>query len=243
MTIIRDHAALIDAWDISHPDTSSFSSVDMTSPHEMIAHFGVTADSPLNSYTAGKPLDQHARQFLGKRLDYIFFRQPNRHVIGKDSPVLSCSDTRVAFTDLVLGHKFSFSDHFGIEATFDIRIPDNHPEPTPHLTSTSIEAIIRTLTSCHHFSGNRSRRELITFGLCILLLLGLIMGSAWLPRSWNNSIFVLFTVFIAWLATTMFYEGFLYGRWELNALMNVIEELEIHQNHLDRNRGDRDSRI
>jgi len=45
---------------------------------------------------------------------------------------------------------------------------------------------------------------------------------------------VLFTVFVAWLATTMFYEGFLYGRWELNALMSIIEELDIYQNHLDR---------
>jgi sphingomyelin phosphodiesterase 2 len=31
----------------------------------------------------------------------------------------------------------------------------------------------------------------------------------------------------------MFYEGFLYGRWELNALMNVIEELEIYRNQLE----------
>jgi sphingomyelin phosphodiesterase 2 len=74
---------------------------------------------------------------------------------------------------------------------------------------------------------------LTIFGLCIPLLLALIIGSAWLPRSWNNSVFVLFTIFISWLATTMFYEGFLYGRWELNALMNVIEELEIYRNQLE----------
>ena len=240
MTIIRDHAALTDAWDVSHSTTSSSSSsVDMTSPLDMINHFGVTADSPVNSYSAGKPLDWHARKFLGKRLDYIFFRQPNRHAMKQHE--LSCNDTKVVFTDLVPGHRCSFSDHFGIEATLDIRIPDSdkgyssdsrsHTEPT--LTSTSIETIIQALSSCHRFSGHRSNRELTIFGLCILLLLALIIGSTWLPRSWTNSVFVLFTIFISWLATTMFYEGFLYGRWELNALMNVIEELEIYRNQLD----------
>lgn len=238
MTIIRDHAILTDAWEVSHP-AASLSSVDMTSPHEMINHFGVTADSPVNSYSAGKPLDPHTRKYLGKRLDYILYRQPNRHAIDKHSAVLSCSDAKVVFTSLVPGQDFSFSDHFGVEATLDICIPDgdfysdprSHSESV-HLNSTSIETTIQALKCCHGLSGRRSARELTIFGLCILLLLGLIVGSAWLPRSWNNPIFVLFTVFIAWLATTMFYEGFLYGRWELNALMNVIEELEIHHNHL-----------
>jgi sphingomyelin phosphodiesterase 2 len=245
MTVIRDHAALMDAWDASHSTVSSSSSVDMTSAREMITHFGITADSPVNSYSAGKQLEPHARKFLGKRLDYIFYRQPSRRSIDKYSPVLSCSDTKVVFTDLVPGHKFSFSDHFGLEATLDIHIPHSDTEysanlqlqsqTTSHLTSTSIEATIQSLTSCHHFSGHRSSRELIIFGLCIFLLICLIIGSAWLPQSWNNSIFVLFTVFIAWLATTMLYEGFLYGRWEANALLNIIEELEIHRDNLDRN--------
>jgi len=242
MIIIRDHASLMDAWDVSHPTASSSSaSVDMTSPHDMINHFGVTVDSPVNTYSAEKALDAHARKFLGKRLDYIFYRQPNRHAITQHSVELSCCDTKVVFTDLVPGHKCSFSDHFGLETTLDIHIPDSdkghpfesrsHIEPT--LTPTSIETTIQALSSCHHFSKHRSSRELTIFGLCILLLLALIIGSAWLPRSWNNSVFVLFTIFVSWLATTMFYEGFLYGRWELNALMNVIEELEIYRNQLD----------
>jgi sphingomyelin phosphodiesterase 2 len=243
MIILRDHAGLTDAWEVSNASSISSSSVDMTSPHEMINHFGVTADSPLNSYSAGKPLDSHAQKFLGKRLDYVFYRQPRRYPSQKRCPELSCGDSKVAFTNLVPGHKFSFSDHFGLEATLDIHIPNSDKEyssdlqshtGSTRLTSTSIETTIQALSSCHHFSGYRSSRELTIFGICILLLLALIISSAWLPRSWNNSIFVLFTVFIAWLATTMFYEGFLYGRWELNALMNVIEELEIYRSHLHR---------
>lgn len=246
MTVIRDHAALTDAWVVSHPALSNFS-VDMTSPHEMINHYGVTADSPVNSYSAGKPLDPHARKYLGKRLDYILYRQPSRPATSQPVPVLTCSDTKVVFTGMVPGHEFSFSDHFGLEATLHIRIPTEEsgypnnsqlqPEPTSQLTSTSITTVIQALTACYRFSRYRSTRELITFGLSILLLLGLIIGSAWLPTSWGNPLFLLFTVFVAWFATTMFYEGFLYGQWELNALRNVLEELEIHRNQLDRQAG------
>jgi sphingomyelin phosphodiesterase 2 len=52
-------------------------------------------------------------------------------------------------------------------------------------------------------------------------------GTAWLPVSWINPIFILLTIALSWLGTTMLYIGFVYGRWEVNALMNVVEELEI----------------
>jgi len=51
----------------------------MPSPSQAVEMFGVTADSPLkvlNTYSAGKYLDVHARALQGKRLDYIFFRTP-----------------------------------------------------------------------------------------------------------------------------------------------------------------------
>jgi sphingomyelin phosphodiesterase 2 len=31
----------------------------------------------------------------------------------------------------------------------------------------------------------------------------------------------------------MLYVGFVYGRWEVNALMNVIEELELYQKSME----------
>ena len=240
MTIIRDHANLVDAWVASHPP--SVLSIDQTSPRNMITHYGVTSDSPLNSYSAGKPLDPHARKHLGKRLNYIFYRQPKRHEIGVEgqnpAPVLSCSNSKVVFTENVPGHNFSYSDHFGLEATLDIHLPEVYPSPpTKQLDAASITTTIQALTSCYRFSRYRSSRELIVFGLCILLILGLIISSAWLPKSWINPIFVIFTVFVTWLGTTMLYEGFLYGRWELNALMSVIEELEMLRKHLDSRQG------
>jgi hypothetical protein len=41
--------------------------------------FGVTSDSPLNTYSAGKHLGVHARVGQGECLDYIFFVTPLPH--------------------------------------------------------------------------------------------------------------------------------------------------------------------
>jgi sphingomyelin phosphodiesterase 2 len=253
MTIIREHAALIDSWVVTHPNSGVSSASNTTpAPQDAVARFGVTADSPLNSYSAGKPLDPHARQFMGKRLDYILYRQPNRPYAPADMqfPVLAARDSRVVMTGRVPGFNFSFSDHFGLEATLEIRSPGHPPpalvvngspvapsspsEPTTSvLSDASITMTIQALTSCYRFSRHRSRREISVFILSLILLFALTVSSAWLPHSWINPIFLVFTIFIAWLATTMLYEGFLYGNWEARALMNVIEELEIHRKGLE----------
>ncbi|KDR85687.1 hypothetical protein GALMADRAFT_234701 [Galerina marginata CBS 339.88] len=224
MTVIFQHANLTDSWAATHP---SVNASQITAPLQAIQQLGITADSPLNSWSAGK---LHARGTWGKRLDYILYRQPNRP--GHNLPVLKAVDTKVVLTDPVPGKTFSLSDHFGLEATFEITESpdDNVPSPTKtELSSATIATTIQALTACYRFSRERSRKELIIFGLSMLVLVGVIVGTAWLPHSWINPIFILFTVFMAWLAITMLYEGFIFGNWECNALMNVIEELEIHR--------------
>jgi sphingomyelin phosphodiesterase 2 len=53
------------------------------------------------------------------------------------------------------------------------------------------------------------------------------VGSAWVPNAWANPAVVFIVVGLSWLATTTLYVGFIYGNWELNALKNVVEELEL----------------
>jgi sphingomyelin phosphodiesterase 2 len=236
MTIIRDYASLSDSWAL----TNSSSPTTPSSPHEAIHRHGVTADSPANSFSAGKPLEHYALKHFGKRLDYILFRQPHQYHPHHRAPVLEPKESKVVFTDKVPGSNFSYSDHFGLETTFEIIVPDDstpshptpppNPNPNPTLSPTSITTTLQALTSAYRLSLTRSQRELTIFGLCILLLLSLSLASAWLPpASWVNPMYMLLTIVVAWLATTMFYEGFLYGRWEVNALMNVIEELEVYR--------------
>lgn len=230
MTVIFQHADLKDSWAITHPNIQTS---HIVSAQQAIQQLGITADSPLNSWSAGK---LYARGTWGKRLDYVLYRQPNRP--GQTLPILKAIDTKVVLTEPVPGRPFSISDHFGLEATFEITAESSdetsdtypsQPQRPRELSNESAATTIHALTACYRFSRERSRKELIIFGFCLLVLVGVIIGTAWLPHSWINPIFILFTVFVAWLATTMLYEGFIFGNWECNALMNVIEELEIHR--------------
>jgi sphingomyelin phosphodiesterase 2 len=250
MAVIREYTGLSDAWADAHPTNPTTSS---PSAMDAITQFGVTADSPLNSYSAGKPIGPYARKFLGKRLDYILYRQPIRSPTRPDDPLplLKCTECNVVLTEKVPSRSFSYSDHFGLEATLEIRTGDRVPADLadPHnvwesgaanpasvaseLSGESLSTAMQALAACYRFSRQRARKELSLFAVCILVLLGLVVSSSWLPHAWINPIFILFTIFVAWVATTMLYEGFLYGNWECNALMNVIEELEIYKNTLD----------
>ncbi|KAG6873858.1 hypothetical protein C0995_010470 [Termitomyces sp. Mi166 len=236
ITIIKEHAALDDSWLVTHPPGNSLGHVSVSTPLEAIHKFGVTADSPVNSYSEGKPLDPYARKFWGKRLDYVFYRQPHRPNAGPDHvfPVLKATECKVVMTGKVPGFDFSFSDHFGLEATLEIQMSDpSLVARSSELSNASVTTVIEALTSCYKYSRQRARKELQVFGLCILLLVAIIIGGSWLPHAWINPVLFVATIFFSWLGTTMLYEGFLYGHWECNALTNVIEELEVHRKGLD----------
>jgi sphingomyelin phosphodiesterase 2 len=245
ITIIRDHAGLIDAWAVTDhsseaPSTSSNPRPRRSNPSalEAIRRYGITADSPLNSYTAGKPLDAHARRYFGKRLDYIFYRQAIRPYARPDDPMLKAIETKVVLTERVPQYEFSFSDHFGVECTFDIGPPEGEVDPTSSmgesgLSQASLSATIQTLTSAYRLSLARARKELFLFLFCLVVLVGAITGSAWIPHYWINPICVSVAAVVTWLGTTMLYEGVIYGRWEQNALRSLIEELEVPRRGLE----------
>ncbi|EJD03828.1 DNase I-like protein [Fomitiporia mediterranea MF3/22] len=233
MKIVRDHAELTDAWLQSHAAPTEVSTSGLT-PKTAIERFGITADSPLNSYSAGKDLEPFVKKTFGKRLDYVFFRQPVERYMS-ERPTLKCSHSQVVFTDRVPDRTFSFSDHFGLEATIDIVAP-YESEPTARtprssrlspLTDEIIATFIQALTVYYRLTQSRSRIELTIFATSVVVLIGLCVSSPWFTASWITPILVLVTILLAWLGTTMLYAGFIYGNWERRALMNVIEELEL----------------
>lgn len=241
MTVILEHAGLADSWAVTHPQITNAASI--STAVDAVSKLGITNDSPLNTWSAGKP---YAFGTWGKRLDYVLYRQPKRLYVSSTEtfPILQAIKSDVVLTAKVPGQIFSYSDHFGLEATLEIQtsapgmpLQDRQTELSP----ASVGKTIQALTECYRFSRQRGRRELTVFGLCLLLLAALTIGSAWLPHSWVNPIFLLFTIFVSWLATTMLYEGFLYGNWECNALMNVIEELEIYKKGLEIQSGGQQS--
>lgn len=75
IAILKSHAGLTDSYLTTHP-TANQSYGDHRSPQEGIDGFGMTCDSTLNTYSAGKPIPDNVTNQGGKRLDYIFHRQP-----------------------------------------------------------------------------------------------------------------------------------------------------------------------
>lgn len=233
--MIKGFGGLTDAW-LEVQRRNAQSNISLSSPPEnltpedAISIYGVTADSPLCSYSAGKPLDQFARKFFGKRLDYILYRQPSRYG-SQENPVMICSQSQVKFTEQVPGHLFSHSDHFGLEATFEINEPlgERQNHPPVGLSDELLATVINALTTCYRLSLERSRKELLFFVISILSLLALTIGTAWTPVSWINPVYILVTIVISWFGTTVLYTGFIYGNWERKALMTAIEDLEMHK--------------
>ena len=261
MTVIRDHASLFDAWEATHPAPSpSIASTSGLSPSLAVEMYGVTADSPLNTYSAGKSLDVHARMFHGKRLDYILFRDPVPPMApAAPPPTLVAEDTRVLLTDPVPGLPCSYSDHFGVSATLHIKHPRDEPNPatpddepvatqkltpvalstpdlarasTAKLTATDATAVLGSLAMCSRHAHARAKRHLLVFGFSVATLISLVGGAGRFPPE-ATPLVVLGSAVSTWLGTTMFYVGFVYGRWEVNALLNVIEELELYRKSVE----------
>lgn len=141
MSIIREHGRLIDSWAISHNDSFLPEADAVHEPHHALAAYGVTADSPLNTWSAHKNLDGVAARWKGKRLDYVLYRAPARPrgrrreakqqqnglALETDpfdlEPRLHCTSSLVVLTGKVPGIDMSLSDHFGVEAVLSIQVP------------------------------------------------------------------------------------------------------------------------
>ncbi|KAK8861473.1 hypothetical protein IAR55_002294 [Kwoniella newhampshirensis] len=75
VAILRNHANLSDSFLDNHQNANNYSS-----PHpsavDALSTYGMTCDSSLNTYSADKNISANIREQGGKRLDYIFYRQP-----------------------------------------------------------------------------------------------------------------------------------------------------------------------
>lgn len=204
---------------------------------------GATCDSPLNTYSAGKPIPQEVLSRGGKRLDYIFYRQPT-HGASKS---LRCSHPEIMLTEKVPGHPFSYSDHFGLCSTFLVEdIPPQRSSTDSNKASSlspllprstgrhdnaskteSIRDALAVIRSYAELSRRTAKIHLRLFFASIVLLVGLTVGSAFQPKSYLQPIFTLVGGALGAGGATMLYTGFIWGRWEAGLLSEVTDEMEL----------------
>lgn len=179
----------------------------------------ITCDSPRNTWTKGKKLDPFAVHHGGKRLDYILFRGPtnlpNR---------LACTSSHVTFTELARNLHVSYSDHFGVEATFSIApATGDRPSEVRQKCESKVDVLQRALRplyeSLHDAHAMQKRHMgvfLLLLALDVVLIAGVSCASAWLwfGRSVAPSIIIsVLIVLTSWAATTALYSGVVWGEW------------------------------
>lgn len=236
MKIMFSHANLIDTWTATHPPPPADPIGHNTHANAVAAMetFGLTVDTPLNTWSHGKPLDGFARRWLGKRLDYILYRSP-----APKKAALSVQSTKIVMTDNVPGQNFSYSDHFGLEATFTVDLRGsvghvgqaNEPTVDASMKELSDEELLTALGALAFEYGSakgRVQRHLACFGGCVAVLLLILLGSAWikLDSRWAAPVATLLGAFVTWAGTTSLYVGLVYGRWETGILTNLMAEVE-----------------
>lgn len=240
MKILFKYANLSDAWADTHPPPPAHPIGRNTAANaqEAMETFGLTVDTPLNTWSHGKPLDAFARRWLGKRLDYILYRSPR----PKQSS-LTVQSTQIVMTENVPGYDFSYSDHFGLEATFAIHRADEASHMGPlgvedaisnnKLSDEDLLTAIGALAFESHEAKTRANRHLAYFGGCVGLLLLILIGSAWIKvdSRWVGPVATFLGAVVTWWGTTSLYVGLVYGRWEKGILDNLMEEVDEHRHN------------
>lgn len=193
-----------------HDTFASFGSVNAESPD-----LGITCDSPKNTWTACKHLDERALRHSGKRLDYILFRGPT-----PDTNRLRCTQHKVVMTEPIRSYGVSYSDHFGVAASFEVKntkqsipllkdsVPDVLGRSLPLLQNALRQAYKRQRRSCQLFAG------LLTSA--IVLVAGNVCSAAWLLHGRTvapSLVTALMLIPVSWAGTTALYDGVVWGEW------------------------------
>jgi sphingomyelin phosphodiesterase 2 len=235
IAILRDVGELTDAYLQSHPSLPAHA-VSLPNqrgvrpePRRSISELGITCDSPLNTWTAGKPLDERALKGAGKRLDYIFFRGPMMQPGGprlQKQGRLRCAESSVVFTDLMEGHEISFSDHFGLEATIDIleesealiktSSPDDSQSVYNSRLSQTLTSSLSALSAALNASRSGQRAHFFVFTLIIILAFFAIgfSSSSKTGSGALNGLWTFIAVICGWIGSTAFYSAVVWGEWE-----------------------------
>lgn len=253
IALLRGYGGLRDSFVEAHPGANDPTPASLTAAMALESA-GMTCDSPLNTWSQGKPIPPNVTAAGGKRLDYIFYTPPRPPAHGQRG--LRCSASKVVLTDHIPGREMSVSDHFGLASTFVLSDGPVNPTPAsqaPLLLDSESESsvipptaggsvyelqradsgsdgAIRAALGALRAYGRLARARTLRFNalvlVCIVAVVGLTVGSAWQPKPWIQPIFTLLAFALGAFGATMVYVGWLWGRWEKGLLDEVTSEME-----------------
>ncbi|KAI9275302.1 Endonuclease/exonuclease/phosphatase [Helicostylum pulchrum] len=242
--LIHQHGFMSDSWFQVHgePDIDKFDMDNMT-PESYTQFFGFTCNSPFNTFSRyySPCNNDNAKKLLGKRLDYIFYRQ---------TPQLTCIDSQVVFTDLVQG-EMSYSDHFGVVSIFKVTSPESsewkkHMDPLQiqlcdpsftRLQSNTICDILQALKLDKVKAKKDAHWLLRLLAVGVLVQLCLFVAVVAVPTLLPQSLVIILVIvfgntlmnLVSFALPVCLIVGFVFGSTEQRALTQFIEEIETFQ--------------
>jgi sphingomyelin phosphodiesterase 2 len=189
------------------------------SDSDRIRLLGVTCDSQLNSWRA-YDLTKDMDDASAKRLDYVFVNQDRAYV----------RDCTVVFTEPIPHLNCSYSDHFGISVTLQLRnVQDGKvvlPEE-PTLSYSMFDTIERISERYIAREIRHSRYRNIHFIVSVLVFIALLIAQWWVEPNYAHFIILLGGVLVMVTGTINGLIGFIFGRWEIRALREFISEVRL----------------
>lgn len=255
VALLKNYAGLRDAFQEVHPGCDEPAPAGLSAENALTT-LGMTCDSPLNSWSAGKPIPASVLAQGGKRLDYVFYGAPEGRA------PLRCTRADVTLTDRIDGG-LSYSDHFGLAVTFAAggaggagaggeggdehagqhnAQRETHPlahvpysdDDVPadvggHGGSAAAQSVRKALAVMREYYPEATRRAKAFVEVtvaCVLLEIALAVGSAWQPKSWIQPIFTVAAFVLGIAGATALYVGWLWGRWEKGLLDECVAQME-----------------
>ncbi|OBZ87048.1 Inositol phosphosphingolipids phospholipase C [Choanephora cucurbitarum] len=240
--LLKEHGFMTDSWLEMHQDIEDSQArfeQDQLSISECIQHFGITCDSPVNTWTKHLLKQEPRAKDIGDRLDYIFYRR---------SPQLVCLQSSVVLHEYIPNTDISFSDHFGVRSVFKISTEatsalNSHYAPTAtqlarptntELTSQHLRSMLMLIQA--ELSKAVSTRYACLFGSSVLLLMTFLCWTGQIVLTFQHPVYHallgLYMIFSAAGIVVFFIVGFVFGKTEERLLLEYKEDMTIYLNQL-----------
>lgn len=235
---------MTDSWLENHQDTmadtlSRFER-NQLSATDCIQKFGITCDSPIDSWTKHFLKQEAYAKDIGDRLDYIFYRR---------TPEINCQESKVVMDDYIPGTQWSYSDHFGVHSLFTIAGQSNRaignfaPVPSQlarpdfsNLLPSTLDTAIDILELEHALAITTANGHLALFIMSIIIAFGLYIVQITVPAIYHDNIdaVLLSTIICGFLmivfsavAIVSLVVGFVFGRMEQRSLSQYIIDFRV----------------
>ncbi|KAI7900348.1 Endonuclease/exonuclease/phosphatase [Cokeromyces recurvatus] len=236
-TILKNHGFMTDSWLEIHKDEMANSLKRLENNEltdsECIQLFGITCDSPLNTWTKHFLKQQAHVKEMGDRLDYIFYRH---------TPKISCIESRVALEGYITHTEMSYSDHFAVHSLFkikgDVAVTDDDAAlvllANPCFTKLLPETLQTMLILLEKdlIKAKRTANTILNFFLLsVFIILGLFITQIIIiyyhQTLFMNAIYSLLLILFSIIATVCLVVGFVFGKMEQRSLRQYITDMEV----------------